>query len=334
MKRIVLLTICLAGYLAVLTGCSPAGKYRTVNGVVMGYSFKIVYQAPSYVPWTFESDIRRAARRCTQEIDRSLSLYHRNSIINNINNNKDLKTDTIFETVLLKAKEVSELTGAFLNTTTGPLQDLWGYNMSNYQHVSAEEIAKVLDYTGLWRVHLKEGFVEKEDPRIRLNLNALGIGYAADYLADMLERNQVVNYMIEVGKVVKCKGVNPAGTPWRIQADQASNDVIYLTDKAMSIYGSLFNFRVREGKIFNNLFNAKTGYPIEDPLLSTLIVSGNCLDAAAYSVSFYSMGLEQSISFLESHSDIQAILFYYQDDQIKTHATTNITPRNEIQYFP
>ena len=200
MKRIVLLTICLAGYLAVLTGCSPAGKYRTVNGVVMGYSFKIVYQAPSYVPWTFESDIRRAARRCTQEVDRSLSLYHRNSIINNINNNKDLKTDTIFETVLLKAKEVSELTGAFLNTTTGPLQDLWGYNMSNYQHVSAEEIAKVLDYTGLWRVHLKEGFVEKEDPRIRLNLNALGIGYAADYLADMLERNQVVNYMIEVGK--------------------------------------------------------------------------------------------------------------------------------------
>jgi thiamine biosynthesis lipoprotein ApbE len=54
----------------------------------MGYSYKIVYQIPYFAPWTFESDIRRAARRCAQEIDRSLSLYNRSSVINNINNNK------------------------------------------------------------------------------------------------------------------------------------------------------------------------------------------------------------------------------------------------------
>ncbi|HOO68672.1 MAG TPA: FAD:protein FMN transferase, partial [Bacteroidales bacterium] len=144
----------------------------------------------------------------------------------------------------------------------------------------------------------------------------------------------ISNYMIEVGKVVFCKGLNPSGTPWRIIIDESETDVVYLTDKAMAIAGSLTNFRTKEGKIVNTLFNSRTGYPVEDPLVSTLIISENCLDAAAYSVAFYSMGLEKSIRFLETQSNLQAILYYFQDEQIKKYATSNITPRHELQYFP
>lgn len=245
-----------------------------------------------------------------------------------------MESDSIFTAVLLKTKETAELTGTSLNTTTGPLQDLWGYNMSNSQTVTAGQIAQVLEYTGLWKVHLQNSHIVKEDPRIQLNFNAIGIGFAADYLAAMLHLNQVSNYMIEVGMVVSCKGMNPSGIPWRIQIDQASSDVVYLQDKTMARSGSPFNFKVREGKIFNNLFNSKTGYPLEDPLLSTLVISGDCMEAAAYSVAFYSMGLEKSIQFLESYPNIQAILFYYDDNHVQTYVTSNITPRNEIQYFP
>lgn len=334
MKQIVLFTLILSGCITAITGCSPAGKYKTVNGVVMGYSYKIVYQVPSYAPWTFESDVRRAARRQAHIIDKSLSLYHKSSVINNVNSNNDLAIDSVFTAVLTKAKEIAEITGASLNTTTKPLQDLWGYNMSNYQSVTANDIAKVLEYTGLWKVHMDKGKVIKEDSRIQLNLNTIGIGYAVDLLGNMLDNRSISNYMIEVGKVVFCKGLNPSGTPWRIIIDESETDVVYLTDKAMGIAGSLTNFRTREGKIVNSLFNSRTGYPVEDPLISTLIISENCLEAAAYSVAFYSMGLEKSIRFLETQSDLQAILYYFQDEQINKYATSNITPRHELQYFP
>ncbi len=334
MKQILLITLFLPGFILALNGCSPAGKFKTVNGVVMGYSYKIVYQVPSYAPWSFESDVRRAARRQAQMIDRSLSLYHKSSVINNVNSNKDFTTDSVFRTVLTKAKEVAERTGAYLNTTTKPLQDLWGYNMSNHQNVTAHDIARVLEYTGLWKVHLDEGKVIKEDPRIQLNLNTIGIGYAVDLLATMLDNQDISNYIIEVGKVVSCKGLNPSGTPWRIIIDDVSTDVIYLLDKAMAISGSLKNFKTREGKIVNTLFNSRTGYPLEDPLISTMVIASNCLEAATYSMAFYSMGLERSIQFIESQSNIQAILYYYQEEQIKKYATSNITPRHELQYFP
>jgi FAD:protein FMN transferase len=334
MKRIVLITLLLSGLLTALTGCSPAGKFKTITGVVMGYSYKIVYQVPSYAPWTFESDVRRAARRQAHLIDKSLSLYHKSSVINNVNSNKDLTTDSVFSAVLTKAKEVAEKTGAYLNTTTKPLQDLWGYNMSNYQKVTADDIASVLEYTGLWKIHLDQGKVIKEDPRIQLNLNTIGIGYAVDLLGALLDNRSISNYMIEIGKVVFCKGMNPSGTPWRIIIDEVTTDVIYLSDKAMAIAGSLTNFKTREGKIVNTLFHSLTGYPVEDPLISTLVVSETCLEAAVYSVAFYSMGLEKSIRFIETQSDIQAILYYFQEDQIKKYTTTNITPRHELQYFP
>jgi len=300
----------------------------------MGYSYKIVYQVPSYAPWTFESDVRRAARRQAHLIDKSLSLYHNSSVINNVNNNKDFTTDSVFAAVLLKAKEVAEKTGAYLNTTTKPLQDLWGYNMSNYQNVTANDIVSVLEYTGLWKVHLDGEKVIKEDPRIQLNLNTLGIGYAVDLFGALLDNRNISNYMIELGKVVFCKGLNPSGTPWRIIIDEVTTDVIYLSDKAMAIAGSLTNFKTREGKIVNTLFNSQTGYPVEDPLISTMVVSENCLEAAAYSVAFYSMGLEKSIRFIETQSNIQVILYYFQEDHIKKYTTTNITPRHELQYFP
>jgi thiamine biosynthesis lipoprotein len=334
MKRILLITLLFSGLITAFSGCSTTGKYKTVTGVVMGYSFQIVYQVPSYAPWTFESDIRRAARRQAQMIDKSLSLYYKTSVINNVNSNKDLNTDSAFTAVLTKAKEVAEKTGAYLNTTTKPLQDLWGYNMSNYQNVSADDIARVLEYTGLWKIHIDQGKVVKEDPRIQLNLNAIGIGYAADMLGRLLDKQDITNYMIEVGKVVFCKGLNPSGTPWRIIIDESNTDVIYLSEKAMAIAGSLTNFKTREGKIVNTLFNSRTGYPVEDPIISTLVVSETCLEAAVYSVAFYSMGLEKSIRFIETQSDIQTILYYFQEDQIKKYTTTNITPRNELQYFP
>ncbi|HOO42347.1 MAG TPA: FAD:protein FMN transferase [Bacteroidales bacterium] len=334
MKQNILISLLLFAFILALTGCSPAGKFKNTNGVVMGYSYKIVYQVPTYAPWTFESDLRRAARRQAHLIDKSLSLYHKSSVINNVNSNKDLTTDSVFTAVITKAKEIAEKTGAYLNTTTKPLQDLWGYNMSNYQNVTTEDIASVLEYTGLWKVHLDKGKIIKEDPRIQLNLNTIGIGYAIDKLGALLDNRNISNYMIEVGKVVFCKGLNPSGSPWRIIIDDNNTDVIYLSDKAMAIAGGLTNFRTKEGKIINTLFNSRTGYPLEDPLISTLVVSETCLDAAAYSVAFYSMGLEKSIRFIETQSDIQAILYYFQDDQITKYTTTNITPRHELQYFP
>ncbi|HBG54424.1 MAG TPA: hypothetical protein DDW70_09495 [Rikenellaceae bacterium] len=334
MKRILVPATILLLFLLLFAGCSPGKSYQTIDGVVMGYSYQVVFQVPDYAPWSFKSDIKRAARKCTHEIDRSISLYNKSSLISNINSNTNMEADSIFTAVLTKTKSTAELTGASMNTTTGPLRDLWGYSLGNAHNITPDQIAQVLEYTGIWKVSVQKGMVVKKDPRIQLNFNNMGIGLAVDYLGAMMDMHNISNYMIEIGKVVLCKGLNPSGTPWRWLIDQASGHVIYLSDKAVSICGSLADFTIREGKIFNQMFNSNTGYPVQDPLLSTLVIANNSLDATAYSIAFCSMGVEKSIQFLESQGNIQAILFYYDDNEIVTYKTPNITQCHEIQYFP
>lgn len=334
MRRILFPSMATLICLLVIAGCTPEQEYQTIKGVVMGYSYQIVYQAPDYAPWSFRSDIKKAARKCAREIDRSISLYNPSSIINSVNTNKSMETDSIFAAVLDKTKATAELTGASMNTTTGPLRELWGNNPGNTKNVTEDQIAQVLEYSGIWKVSVQNGLFVKEDPRIQLDLSRTGIGFAADYLGSMLDSNNISNYMIEVGKVVLCKGLNPSGTPWRYLIQQTYGNVIYLTDKSMSICGDLSDFKLGLGKTFNGFFNTRTGYPVEDPILSILVIANNGLDAAASSVAFYSLGLEKSIQYLESHPDIQAIMYYCNNDSISTYITPNITQRYEIQYFP
>lgn len=50
MKKYLLFFIITVSFLTVLVSCSISGKYKTVKGIVLGYSYQIVYQAPEVVP--------------------------------------------------------------------------------------------------------------------------------------------------------------------------------------------------------------------------------------------------------------------------------------------
>lgn len=49
-----------------------------------------------------------------------------------------------------------------------------------------------------------------------LNCSAIAKGYACDVIAALLERNGVINYMVEIGGEVTMQGVNAQGDCWRI----------------------------------------------------------------------------------------------------------------------
>ena len=334
MKRCLILLLAFTGCLLIYSGCNPKEGYNTFTGVVMGYSFKIVYQTPAYAPWTFRSDLKRELNKTVQDIDKSLSLYYKGSVINQVNTNKITEADSLFITVFKETKRAAHYTGAALNITSRPLQQLWGYNLIHYQTITEEQIEKVLPYVGFDKVHLENGKIVKDDPRISINLNTPGIGYSVDLFAHMLNNHKVINYMIEAGEVICCKGVNPSGAPWRIQLDRESTHVLYMEDKCVTVHGKLFELIRKDNKLYSYLFDPRTGYPFENKLVNVVVVADKGLTSALLSLSLFSMGLEKSIAFIEAHPAIQGLLFYCEDDTIKTYITPNISKRHETQYFP
>lgn len=334
MKRYLLPLFALVGYLLLFSGCGTQEEYKTISGVVMGYSFKIVYKTPPYAPWSFDSDLKRELNKYIQDIDKSLSLYHKGSVINQINNNKSMEVDSIFSVVFRETKRAAQYTGAALNITSKPLQQLWGYNLIHYHTVTDEQVQEVLPYVGFDKMYLKEGRIVKDDPRVTINLNTPGIGYSTDLFAQVLQTHKVVNYMIEAGEAISCKGVNPSGFPWRVQLDRSSSIVLHLNDKSVTIHGKLYELIRKDNRFFSYLFETKTGYPSENPLVNVIIIAESNLTTGLLSLSLFSMGLERSIQFIESHPGIQGLLFYYEDEVLKTYATSNLSTRHETQYFP
>ncbi len=334
MKKYILFFIITVSFLTVLVSCSISGKYKTVKGLVLGYSYQIVYQAPEVVPWTFEADIRRSAERLAKKIDESMSLYNTRSIINAVNNNRSFTVDSMFLSVLNTAFEYANKTGSPLNITIDPLRELWGNNMGNADEVTPRDVEEILQYTSLKNISVTGNTISKSDPRVQLNLNSLSKGYAADMMYKMLQEFQIDNFLIEIGKEAVCKGVNPSGTPWRIIIDNASHDVIYLTNKALSITGNFFNYKDSDNNLQRDVINPLTGYPFDDRLLCALVIMDDCLTASALSNAFLTMGMDKSMQYLSENPGIQALLFYIEGLEIKTFSTNNILPRNEIQYFP
>ena len=334
MKKYLLFFIITVSFLTVLVSCSISGKYKTVKGIVLGYSYQMVYQAPEVVPWTFEADIRRSAERLAKKIDESMSLYNTRSAINAVNNNRNFTVDSMFLTVLNTAVEYAQKTGSPLNITIDPLRKLWGNNMGNADKVTAQDVEEILHYSGLDNICVIGDRISKSDPRAQLNLNPVAKGYAADMMSKMLNEFQIENFLIEIGKEAVCRGVNPSGTPWRIIIDNASQDVIYLTDKALSVSGNFFNYKDPTKKLLRDVIDPRTGYPFDDRLLCALVIMDDCLTASVLSNAFLTMGMDKSMQYLSENPGIQALLFYSEANEVKTFSTKNILPRNEIQYFP
>ena len=63
----------------------------------------------------------------------------------------------------------------------------------------------------------------------------------------------------------------------------------------------------KDGKIYHHILDAYTGYPVNNDIASVTVISKNGTVADALSTAFLCMGVEQTRTYLKSHSDINVI---------------------------
>jgi Membrane-associated lipoprotein involved in thiamine biosynthesis len=176
-------------------------------------------------------------------------------------------------------------------------------------------------------------FLQKDDPRIQLNFNAIAQGYSCDYIAQKFELMGIENYLIEIGGEIYCKGKNAKGTEWKIGIDKPIDGnnipgenlecIILLSNKGLVTSGNYRKFYVKEGKKYSHTIDPISGYPVSHSLLSATIVAEDATIADAYATYFMVIGLDKSKEILNSDKSLQAILVYGDgdNDNMKTYST-------------
>ncbi len=301
--------------------CQSPSKPALVenNGFAQGSTYQIKYLSSRH------KDFGEGFTQIFADIDHSMSFYISESLISQINNgNSPVSVDSMFMTVLNRSLEIAHETSGDFDPTVGPLARLWGFGYDAVRgDLSADSIQAVKAHTGYKAINI-DGMKVSLPRNYTLDFNAIAQGYTVDYIAEYLQKQDVQNYMIEVGGEVRTKGVNEKGKTWKIGVDKPTEDIdsedrfqfiVELNNSSLATSGSYRKFCVDEetGVRYSHTINPHTGYPAENRLLSASIIAPNAMDADAYATVCMVRGLEGCKEILSQHDELEGYLIFDTD---------------------
>ena len=255
-----------------------------------------------------------------REIEKKMSLHLAESQVGHINQNAGKKpvsisTDTYF--VIQTALDYAEKTNGSFNPVIGNIVELWGIGTENARIPSIEEINMFLPYLDYKQLILtKDPYTAYlTSDMIKLDLGAIAKGYAGDEMARILLENGVSSALLNLGGNVVVIGKKPNNTPWSIGIQNPLEPergelvgVLNIQDTSVVTSGSYERFFEQDGTRYHHIMDPATGYPAENGIISSTIITPNSAQADALSTAVYILGKEKGLALIESLPNVEAVL--------------------------
>ena len=297
-----------------IIACSNS-KIETVNyGHAQGTTYSIRYIQD------VKHDYQKSIDSILINIDKSMSLWVETSIISKVNRGEPgVELDAHFKNVLNSAQAISTETNGKFDATVAPLVSAWGFNGGGYNTLDSATVDSLLELVDYTKVSMTDNEIKKGKNQ-QLDFNAIAQGYSVDVICDFLEAKGIHDYMVEVGGELRTLGTNSNGEVWRIGIDkpQAELDsenrfqiILNLSGKALATSGNYRKFFTDEsGMKYVHTIHPKTGYPVKSNLLSTTIITDNCMNADGYATACMVGGVRNAQLLIEKNEALEGYLIY------------------------
>lgn len=258
-------------------------------------AYHITYQSPD--------DLSDSIRLIFENVDQSLSPFNSGSTVTAINENTGDIADDYFIAVYNKSRQINAISGGIFDPTVSPLIRAWGFGQGHEVSADTLDVDSVLQHVGINKTRLENRKLVKDDPAIEFNFSAIAKGFGVDCIAEMLERNGVTNYLVEVGGEIRAHGVNPQGEKWRIGIDRPDADAkpseivsaISITDCGVATSGNYRNYHESGGRRFGHTISPLTGRPAETDVLSATVIAPTCMEADALATCCMALGSQKAL---------------------------------------
>ncbi len=303
-----------------LSGCNRSALFRNHSGLTQGTTYSITYQEKLFVSY---EKINRAIDEKLTEIDRSLSVYNQSSLISAINSNESSEVDKLFEEAFVISQKVSEMTDGLFDITVGPLVKAWGFGPDAVRSYDPLKRDSLMSFVGFSKVRLVNDRIEKDDPRIWIDMNAVAQGFSVDLISRLLEGFGISNYLVEIGGEIRASG-KKGERYWRVGIDKPEEAnyspgatlaaVLELSDEALATSGNYRKFYVEDGVKYSHTIDPKTGMPARNRLLSVTIVAPDAATADAFATACMVAGHEKARDLILKYEFLEGYLIYSGDD--------------------
>ena len=312
--------IILLGYIS----CSNQPSQIELSGFTMGttYNIKIIPEKDSILSTKL---IKQNIDSVLISVNYQMSTYLFDSEITQFNNHESTTSFTVsndFSLVVERALHWSKLTDGAFDITIVPLLYLWGFGpgqASELGDIFPEEhaVQKRRTHVGYEKLTTNKYYLQKKDPFIKIDLNAIAKGFGVDAVYSFLESIGMNNIMVEIGGEVRTKGENRKNEPWMIAVETPDLEsagsktiswALPLESKAMATSGDYRNYYEIDGIRYSHEIDPRTGYPAQTGVASATVVATNCMDADALATALIIMGAESGLQFIEKLDGVEAFL--------------------------
>lgn len=270
------------------------------------------------------------------DIHRRMSVYDPGSDINKINNAYEDSVLVGADTYQLIKDSVSyhKISNNVFDISIGPLLMLWKESQKRNSLPSAEEIKAAQDKLGVAYIALlPDNHIRLVKQGMKINVDSIGDGYAADEAARILRNFGFENFLIDASGELYGGGKNCHGNLWRIGIRDpldpvALMEVVYVSNAAVSTSGNYERYYEVEGQRFSHIINPLTGYP-HNEILSATVIAPSAQFADFWSTALCVLNAEEGRKLTDSFNNDYASMVIVEEE----NGSTKTFPSRQFSQF-
>lgn len=283
-------------------GSKNCGEWQKKEGLVWNTSFHITYKGPE--------SLGDSAVAVLNRVGQSLSVFDTASLVSRVNRMDSTPVNVDFMRVYVMSKRINKASCGAFDPTLSPLITAWGFGKGHKANTDTTRVDSILRYVGINKTRLSHDTLIKNDSRIEFNFSAIAKGYGCDAVAEMLERNGVNDFIVEIGGEIMTGGKNPEGNNWRISIDKPvlssdreiheSQEIISVSGMGVATSGNYRNFHTSDSGHYGHTISATTGHPVATDVISATVLAPTAMEADGLATAFMAMGSKRTQKLNES----------------------------------
>lgn len=308
-----------------ISGCSLKREVL-IKGRTMGTTYHI-----KVIAGYFDSISRLKGKieQRLKEINASMSVYDGASEISRFNSiqttDEGLTISGDFCHVLREGGNLFRLTEGAWDGTVKPLVDLWGFSDPSIPKKIPLKtyIDQTLAQVGFSHIEISDNRrLCKKKAGLMLDLNSIAKGFAVDRIAALIRETGIGDFLVEIGGEVYASGKKKDKEFWRVGINRpqkdASTDQVYrvvtLQNFALATSGDYRNFFEIEGRRYSHVIDPRTGYPVENSVVSATVMAETCTFADGLATALMVMGVEKGIELADRLKSVEAMMVVRRPD--------------------
>lgn len=296
------------------SSCLQAQSVYSQEHYLMGSDFEITVVADTEEE---ASLFMKQAVAEIQRIERLISSWDEQSETAEVNRQagqQPVKVSEELFDLVSRSLALSKLTDGAFDISFAGMNKLWTFNKGVQEMPSAEELAESVERVGYEHIVLNEQhqtiFLEKEGMKIAFG--AIGKGYAADKVKQLLKEQGVLAGIINASGDMTTWGEQPNGEEWKVAITNPLNKseafaLVPVSDKAVVTSGDYERYAMIDGKRYAHIINPKTGMPASG-LISVTVFAPSAELADAIATAVFVMGAEVGVDRINQMPGVEVVV--------------------------